>query len=135
MHIYSPSFICILITLFVLTCTGIFVNKMIYGMRAHRNTWGRVSQARKRVQKRNDDILYFWLKWLIGMDTSGYADDCWWFVCACTVVFLPKWWSRLSWHHKMMSQEALMRKREGSIKGEAQSSWGVWLLLYCHLGV
>ena len=59
-------------------------------MRVHQNTWGRVSQARKQVQKQNDDIPYFRLKRLIGVDTGGYADDCWWIVCACTVVFLPK---------------------------------------------
>ena len=33
LHVYLPSFICTLIILFVLTCTGIFVNKMIYSMR------------------------------------------------------------------------------------------------------
>ena len=97
---------------------------MIYSMRAHRNTWGRVSQAWKRVQKWNNDISYFWLKWLIGMDAGGYADDHRWFVCTCTVVFLPKWWSRLSWCHKTMSRESLMHKSEGSINREVQSSSG-----------
>ena len=63
---------------------------MIYGMRAHQNTWGRVSQAQKWVRKLNNDILYFWLKWLIGMDAGGYADDRQQFVCTCTVVFPPK---------------------------------------------
>ena len=33
---------------------------------------------------------YFWLKQLIGMDASRYADDCQWFVCACVVVFPAK---------------------------------------------
>ena len=49
-----------------------------------------MSQAQKWVRKRNDDILYFQFKWLIGMDAGRYADDCRWFICACTVVFLPK---------------------------------------------
>ena len=47
-------------------------------------------QAQKQVQKQNDDILYFQFKWLIGMDTGRYADDCWQFVSACAVVFPPK---------------------------------------------
>ena len=33
-----------------------FVNKSVYGMRAHQNTWGRVSQAQKRVWKRDDEV-------------------------------------------------------------------------------
>ena len=43
-----------------------FVNKLVYGMRVHQNTWGRVSQARKRVWKRDDkvrnlrNIWYIW---------------------------------------------------------------------------
>ena len=49
-----------------------------------------MSQARKQVQKRNDDTLYFRLKQLIGMDAGGYTDDHWQIVCTCTVVFLPK---------------------------------------------
>ena len=44
-------------------------------MRAHQNTWGRVSQARKWVWKRNDDIPIFWLIRLIGMDASRSADE------------------------------------------------------------
>ena len=30
------------------------------------------------------------VKWLIGMDASGYADDHWQFVCTCAVVFPQK---------------------------------------------
>ena len=48
---------------------------MIYSMRAHWNTWGRVSQARKWVQKRNDGISYFQYKWFIGVDAGRYADE------------------------------------------------------------
>ena len=33
-----------------------------------------MSQARKWVWKRNDDLLYFWYKWLIGMDASRNSD-------------------------------------------------------------
>ena len=63
-------------------------------MRAHQNTWGRVSQARKQVWKRDDEILNIHIKQLFGMDASGYADEPWQFFCACAVVFPPKWWSR-----------------------------------------
>ena len=88
--VYPPSFICILVILSVLICTGSFANKLIYGMRVHQNTWGRVSQAQKWVQKQNDDILYFQLKQLIGMDAGRYADDCQQIICASTMVFPPK---------------------------------------------
>ena len=33
--------------------------------------------------------MYFWLKWLIGVDAGRYADDRWQIACACTVVFPP----------------------------------------------
>ena len=33
-----------------------YVNKLVYGMRAHQNTWGRVSQTWKRVQKRDNEV-------------------------------------------------------------------------------
>ena len=49
-----------------------------------------MSQAQKRVRKLNDDITYFQLKRLIGVDASGYADDHWQIICTCAVVFLPK---------------------------------------------
>ena len=32
------------------------VNKLVYSTRAHQNTWGRVSQAEKRVQKRDNEV-------------------------------------------------------------------------------
>ena len=51
---------------------------------------GRVSKAWKQVQKQNDDITYFRLKWLIGMDAGRYTDNCWQIVCACAVVFPTK---------------------------------------------
>ena len=90
LRIYLPSFTHIIIILSVLTCTRIFVNKLIYSMRAHQNTWGRVSQARKRDWKQNDDISYLRFKWLIGVDAGRYADDHQQFVCTCAVVFPPK---------------------------------------------
>ena len=31
-------------------------NKVVYSTRAHQNTWGRVSQARDRVWKRDDEV-------------------------------------------------------------------------------
>ena len=48
---------------------------MIYSTMVYQNTWGRVSQARKWVQKQNNDITNFRYKWLIGMDASGNADE------------------------------------------------------------
>ena len=49
-----------------------------------------MSQSQKQVWERNDNILYFRLKRLIGMDASGCADDRQQIICACAVVFLPK---------------------------------------------
>ena len=60
----------ILIVLLWLICLIVpmleFVNKLVYGTRTHQNTWGRVSQAWKRVRKRDDkvwnlhNIRYIW---------------------------------------------------------------------------
>ena len=44
-------------------------------MRVHQNTWGRVSQARKSVWKRNDNISNFQYKWLIDMDAGRNIDE------------------------------------------------------------
>ena len=65
-------------------------------MRAHQNTWGRVSQEQKQVQKRDDEITNVHNKQLFGVVTGRCADKSWHFFCTCTVVFLPKWWSRHS---------------------------------------
>ena len=45
LHIYPPSFICILIILFVLICTGSFVNKIVLWYKGTPKYLGRVSQA------------------------------------------------------------------------------------------
>ena len=47
---------------------------MIYGTRAHWNTWGRVSQAQNQVQKWNNDLSNFWYKWLISVDAGRNID-------------------------------------------------------------
>ena len=49
-----------------------------------------MSQAQKRVWKRNDSILNFRFKRLIGVDADGCADEPWQIVCACAMVFPPK---------------------------------------------
>ena len=33
-----------------------YVNKLVYGTKVHQNTWGRVSQGKKRVWKRDDEV-------------------------------------------------------------------------------
>ena len=38
--------------------------------------------------KRRHFILL--VKRLIGVDAGRYADNHWWFICTCAVVFLPK---------------------------------------------
>ena len=41
-------------------------NKVVYGMRVHRNTWGRVSQAQNSVWKRDAEVwnlCNFWFIW------------------------------------------------------------------------
>ena len=52
LHVYLPYFYVLLtvimIVLLVCACIRVFINKLDYGMRAHQNTWGRVSQAWKR---------------------------------------------------------------------------------------
>ena len=59
-------------------------------MRVHQNTWGRVSEARKQVQKLNNDILNFRLIQLVAVDASRSADEPWCIICACTMVFPAK---------------------------------------------
>ena len=98
--VYLPDFTHFLIdlfNLFVSTYIEIFSNILVYGMRVHQNTWGRVSQTQNGFRKRDDEISKFsyeTVKRLFSMDASGSADEPWQFFCACTVVFPPKWWSR-----------------------------------------
>ena len=66
-------------------------NKLVYGMRVHQNTWGRVSQAWKRVQKRDNEFRITIIFGIFGMDAGRCTDELWWFFCTCTVVFAPKY--------------------------------------------
>ena len=91
---YLPNFTCIVINLLISTYVKFFVNKVVHSMRVHQNTWGRVSQAQKQVWKRDDKIPNFCNKRLFGVDAGRCTDEPWQFFCTCTVVFLPKWWSR-----------------------------------------
>ena len=60
LHIYLPHFNCFNCVVVIFFCLIVpaleYVNKLVYSMRAHRNTWGRVSQAGKRVRKRDDEV-------------------------------------------------------------------------------
>ena len=85
--IYLPNFTCVVINLLISVYVMIFINKVVYGTRAHQNTWGRVSQVWKQVWKRDNEILNFRNKQLFGMDASGCADKPWQFFCTCAVVF------------------------------------------------
>ena len=116
LHIYLPSFICILVIVFGLICTGSFVNKIVLWYEGALKYLGESVTGMKMglEMKRQHSVLL--VKRLIGVDAGRYADNHWQIACACTVVFLPKWWSRLLWHHLPMSWESLMHKREGSIK-------------------
>ena len=56
-----------------------------------------VTGTKNGFGKRDDEIpkfSYETVKWLFGVDAGRHADEPWWFFCVCTVVFLPKWWSR-----------------------------------------
>ena len=88
--VYPPNFTYVVINLLISAYVKIFINKVVYGMRAHQNTWGRVSQAPKWVQKRDNKIPNFCNKWLFGVDASGCADEPWQFFGTCAVVFLSK---------------------------------------------
>ena len=41
------------------------INKLVHITRAHQNTWGRVSQAQKRVWKNNEKVQNFRNIWHI----------------------------------------------------------------------
>ena len=69
LSVYLPDFDCfnciVMINLLNFAYVKLF-NKVVYGMRAHQNTWGRVSQARNRVQKRDEEVWnlhHFWFIW------------------------------------------------------------------------
>ena len=49
-----------------------------------------MSQARKWLWKRNDNILNFRFKWLIGVDADGCVDEPWQIICTCAMVLPPK---------------------------------------------
>ena len=59
LSVYPPDFDCFncIVMIDLLICAYVkSFNKVVYSMRAHRNTWGRVSQARNRVWKRDDEV-------------------------------------------------------------------------------
>ena len=72
---------------FVYACVFENVNKLDSSMRAHQNTWGRVSQAQERDYKRDEEVQSSCSNWGSGMDASRSADEHWHFQCACVVVF------------------------------------------------
>ena len=83
--IYPPDFNCFLTMLLWLICLIVpmleFVNKLVYGMRAHQSTWGRVSQAWKRVWKRDDKVWNLCNIWYIW---HGHQQ-----ICRQTMAVLP----------------------------------------------
>ena len=109
---YTCLILIVLTVLLWLVCIIVpmleFDNKLVYSMRVHWNTWGRVSQAQKRVWKRDDEVQTLCNVWDIRCGYWGYTDELWQVFCVCAVVFPLKYWSRQSWHHYMMSQGSLM---------------------------
>ena len=65
---------------------SIYIYIYIYICLTHENGFG----------KETTMISNFRNKWLFGVDAGGCTDKLWQFFCTCTVVFPPKWWSRLS---------------------------------------
>ena len=132
--IYPSNFTCIIINLCISACVKIFINKVVYGTRVHWNTWGRVSQARKWVWKRDEEILNFCNKWLFGMDASGCADEPWLVPLHMHSGFPAKMVEQMimtSWNDVMRISHAI---EGGNYKrGSATKFWGwefrVWLLL------
>ena len=59
LSVYLPDFDCFnhIVIIDLLNCAYVkLFNKVVYSMGVHQNTWGRVSQAQNRVQKRNDEV-------------------------------------------------------------------------------
>ena len=74
------------------------------------------------------------------VDTGGFADEPWWFQCACTIVFPPEIGADnhdvMMWCHEDLS----CCKREGTIKGEHNQTSGavdtvVWVFWYKVFGL
>ena len=74
------------------------------------------------------------------VDVGRCTDEPWQFECACAMVFLPKKWSRQSWHHYAMSWGSLMLEKGGSYKRRAWPNLGavvtvVWVFWYKVFGL
>ena len=68
LHVYLPDFNCFSYVYVnnLLNCAMLkFVNKLVYGLRVHQNTWGRVSQAQNGVWKRDDEVWNLCNIWYI----------------------------------------------------------------------
>ena len=74
------------LSLFI-ACVFKNINKLGSGMRAHQNTWGRVSQVRNLGQERDKEVQSFHGIWGSGKDASRCADEHWQFWHACALVF------------------------------------------------
>ena len=66
------------------------INKVVHSMRVHTEIpGGECHRHENGIQKKDDEIQNFCIKWLFGMDAgSGCTDKPWQFFCSCTVVFL-----------------------------------------------
>ena len=50
-----------------------------------------MSQAWKRVRRRDDGFGLSVIFGIFSVDAGRYADKLWWFFCTCAVVFPPKY--------------------------------------------
>ena len=80
------------------TTTGLHVEPTILYM----------SQAQKRDLKKTMRFGAFVIFGGSDLDASRFADESWWFQCACAVVFPPEDWSRQSRCHYGMSRGSLV---------------------------
>ena len=62
---------------FVYACVFENINKLDFGMRAHQNTWGRVSQVQKKYYERDEEVQNSHSIWGSSVDANGCADEYW----------------------------------------------------------
>ena len=91
-------------------------------MRVHQKS---VTGTEFGLRKRQGGLDAFIVIRNSGVDAGGCADELPYFLCTCTVIFLPEDQSRQLWCQEMMSQGSLMLFWEETIKGEHTGTLGL----------
>ena len=91
---YTHLILIVLTMLLWLICVIVpmleFVNKLVYSMRVHQNTWEECHRHEKGFGKETMRFGISIIFSIFGMDVGRCTDKLWQFFCTCAVVFLLK---------------------------------------------